>query len=157
MCQFLGFVATDKDGEVDVYACDLVHHTRCESMYGLNPDTYYSFEWTSDNENDLQIKNGVSKSDRSEWVRGEILRLWPTRGELIQHLLSKMAGRVETLTIVPQVVVPKLVLPAGVKTAYLSGCTGLKSVELPAGVKTADLSGCTGLKYNTPAGCYIYK
>ena len=89
MCKFLGFVTTYKDGELKVYAADLVHHTACEQVHGLKPNSYDSWEWTAEGDKHLQLKEGASDTAQTEVVRQEILRLWPTRESLIVYFLRQ--------------------------------------------------------------------
>ena len=89
MCKFLGFVSTYKDGELKVYAADLIHHTACEEKHGLKPDAYDSWEWTAEGDQHLQLKTGASDTTQTEVVRQEILRLWPTRDEMVMYFVRQ--------------------------------------------------------------------
>ena len=132
MCNVVSFHISN-DGEA-LFAGDCCHHERGVRLHGLKTDEAREGEWTKDDDGASLVVRALPPEHRPKgqelydgaWYKACILSRWPTRTRFVEHLLTRLPGKVENL--------------------YLYGCTGLKA--LPEGLKVGRdlyLSGCTGL------------
>ena len=126
MCQFLAFVSTWEDGQgVQVYSTPrLREHSEAVQLWNLPPDVR-RWAWERDGADNLILSHGQNMTPEREAERLEILRLWPTRDELVLYLLGKLVAADKVGGDLNLGGCPIKVLPEGLNVGgnlYLDGC-----------------------------------
>lgn len=90
MCEYLSFVTTWEEGRgLQVYSNrSLCGHAEATQLWGL-PDDALRWSWEADGEENLRLSHGHETTPETERARLEVLRLWPTRENLTNYLVSR--------------------------------------------------------------------